>query len=117
LEAEKAAKPPAQKSPGSGNRAAHAPVARAYSPRSLGQAVAPPRAHAPGKGPQKAARFGATTEGGRPQEIRLLLDDVLPRIPPDFLNDAPRDGRREVRFRIEDVTADIARGRAAVALA
>ena len=34
----------------------------------------------------------------------------------DLLNDAPRDGRKEIRFRVEDVTADIARGRAAVAL-
>jgi hypothetical protein len=117
IEAEKAAKTPGERSPGSGNRNAHAPVARAYSPRSLGQAVPPARPLSPGKAPTKAVRFGAAAEGGRPQEIRLLLDDVLPRIPPDLLNDATRDGRKELRFRVEDVTADIARGRAAVALA
>lgn len=115
VEAEKAAKPAGQKPPGSGNRAAPAPVARAYSPRSLGQAV-PVRPLSPVKGPAKAVRFGAAAEGGRPQEIRLLLDDVVARIPAELLNDEPRDGRKEVRFRVEDVTADIARGRAAVAL-
>jgi hypothetical protein len=115
VEAEKAAKTAGQKAPGSGNRTAHAPVARAYSPRSLGQAV-PPRQVPTGRGPAKGVRFGSGAEGGRPQEIRLLLDDVLLRIPPEFLNDTPRDGRKEIRFRVEDVTADIARGRAAVAL-
>jgi hypothetical protein len=115
VEAEKAASAAGPKAPASGNRAAHAPVARAYSPRSLGQAV-PPRAVTGGKGTARPARFGGGGEGARPQEIRLLLDDVLPRIPPDYLNDGPRDGRKEIRFRVEDVTADIARGRAAVAL-
>ncbi len=90
-------------------RHAPAPVARAYAPRSLGQVVAP---HRPLEKKIRLSAAGAA----RPGEIRLTLGDVLPRIPPALLNDAPRDPKRALHFQIEHVTADIARGRAEVHL-
>ncbi|MEQ1862735.1 MAG: hypothetical protein ABMA13_22675, partial [Chthoniobacteraceae bacterium] len=48
--------------------------------------------------------------------IILTVEDVLPRIPPDLLSEGPHDLGRELHFKVEDLSADIARGRGAVPL-
>lgn len=50
------------------------------------------------------------------QEIVITLGDVLARIPTQLLQAGLLDDRRELRFSIDDLSADIARGRAAVPL-
>lgn len=50
------------------------------------------------------------------QEIVLILGDVLSRIPTPLLQPGFHDANRELRFSIDDLSADIARGRAAVPL-
>ena len=52
----------------------------------------------------------------RGQEIVLTLGDVLSRIPTQLLQAGLHDANRELRFSIDDLSADIARGRAAVPL-
>jgi len=57
--------------------------------------------------------------GGEPpaaDEIVLTLGDVLSRIPTHYLKHGSPDSKRELRFRINDLSSDIARGRAAVPL-
>ncbi len=49
-------------------------------------------------------------------EIVLTLGDVLSRIPTDYLTPGSHDAKRELRFKINDLSSDIARGRAAVPL-
>ncbi|HEV7869127.1 MAG TPA: hypothetical protein VGO90_15675 [Chthoniobacteraceae bacterium] len=50
------------------------------------------------------------------EDIVLTLADVLPRIPPHYLHVGTPDLKRELRFHIDRLSADIARGRAAVPL-
>ena len=99
------------------------PAPRAYSPRSLGQVVTPGRA--PGTSvagdPKNTATrriklTGTVEPAPRPNEVVLLLEDVLPRIPTDLVAQETPDLKRELRFKVEDLSADIARGRAAVSL-
>ena len=52
----------------------------------------------------------------RGQEIVLTLGDVLSRIPTELLQAGMHDSNRELRFSVDDLSADIARGRAAVPL-
>lgn len=52
----------------------------------------------------------------RPQEIVLTLGDVLARIPTPLLHVGLHDAARELRFSIDDLSSDIARGRAAIPL-
>lgn len=100
------------------------PPPRAYSPRSLGQVVTPGRPSAvsgkPGDAKPSSIRrikmSGTDAAGSRPSEVVLRLEDVLPRIPVDLLADGTPDLRRELRFKVDDLSADIARGRAAVPL-
>ena len=49
-------------------------------------------------------------------EIVLTLGDVLSRIPAPYLKAGTHDPKRELRFKINDLSSDIARGRAAVPL-
>lgn len=49
-------------------------------------------------------------------EIVLTLGDVLSRIPAPYLKLGNHDAKRELRFKINDLSSDIARGRAAVPL-
>lgn len=49
-------------------------------------------------------------------EIVLTLGDVLSRIPTQLLQAGFHDANRELRFAVDDLSADIARGRAAVPL-
>lgn len=49
-------------------------------------------------------------------EIVLTLGDVLSRIPTGLLRPGMHDPKRELRFKINDLSSDIARGRAAVPL-
>ena len=51
-----------------------------------------------------------------PDEIVLTLGDVLSRIPTHYLKPGAHDAKRELRFKINDLSSDIARGRAAVPL-
>ena len=78
-----------------------------FGPRS-GSLYPPVRPAAPGTKtppPQKYER-----------EIVLTLGDVLSRIPTQFLRAGMHDANRELRFAVDDLSADIARGRAAVPL-
>lgn len=52
----------------------------------------------------------------RAQEIVLTLGDVLSRIPTQLLRAGLHDATRELRFSMDDLSSDIARGRAAVPL-
>ncbi len=52
----------------------------------------------------------------RAQEIVLTLGDVLSRIPTQLLSVGLHDTTRELRFSMDDLSSDIARGRAAVPL-
>ena len=52
----------------------------------------------------------------RGHEIVLTLGDVLSRIPTQLLQAGLHDASRELRFSVDDLSADIARGRAAVPL-
>ena len=68
---------------------------------------AAPNAHAPEPTP---------LADGPTQEIVLTLGDVLARIPTPLLRAGLHDATRELRFSIDDLSSDIARGRAAVPL-
>ncbi|WP_348546613.1 hypothetical protein [Chthoniobacter sp.] len=46
----------------------------------------------------------------------LTLGDVLSRIPTHYLKPGTHDAKRELRFKVNDLSSDIARGRAAVPL-
>ncbi len=50
------------------------------------------------------------------REIKLVLGDVIHRIPSHFLKPGPHDLQRPLLFSVHDLFADIARGRAAVPL-
>ncbi len=52
----------------------------------------------------------------RRREIVITLGDVLSRIPTQLLRAGFHDEKRELRFSMDDLSADIARGRAAVSL-
>ena len=63
-----------------------------------------------------AAPNARPPEPPRAHEIVLTLGDVLARIPTQLLRAGFHDANRELRFFIDDLSADIARGRAAVPL-
>lgn len=92
------------------------PAPRAYSPRTLGQVVPPTRPSRSGEATTRKIRFSGHEENTRPNEVVLTVEDVLSRIPMELITDEPHDLSRELRFRVEDLSADIARGRAAVSL-
>ncbi len=88
---------------------------KTYVPRASAQVVPPTRSHPPlEKKPVQPAE-GATSAD--PKFIVLTLGDVLSRIPTQFLRHGMHDAKRELRFEMDDLSADIARGRAAVYLA
>ncbi len=125
LEASKVptAAPMPRSAPVPAHKTAPVPAPRAYSPRSLGQVVTPSRASSvPGRSGDTAVpstrriRFSSMETAGRPAEVVLLVEDVLPRIPTELLSDATQDLKRELHFKVDDLSADIARGRAAVSL-
>lgn len=99
------------------------PPPKAYAPRSLGQVVTPARPSSGAVRPNESTpaqlrkiRLSAHERGEVPTEIVLTVEDVLPRIPMELISEQPPDLRRELRFKVEDLSADIARGRAAVSL-
>jgi len=59
---------------------------------------------------------GGTAAPAPAEEIVLTLGDVLSRIPSHYLKAGQHDAKREMRFSINDLSSDIARGRAAVPL-
>jgi len=59
---------------------------------------------------------GAMASPPPPEVITLTLGDVLSRIPTPYLKSGTHDPKRELRFSINDLSSDIARGRAAVPL-
>lgn len=58
----------------------------------------------------------ASSSSTPPDEIVLTLGDVLSRIPTPYLKPGQHDAKRELRFKVNDLSSDIARGRAAVPL-
>ncbi len=83
-----------------------------YVPRSSVQIVPPARTQPAGE--RILAPVAAPSAA--PKEIVLTLGDVLSRIPEHLLRHEKPDLRRELRFPADGLAADIARGRAAVAL-
>jgi len=89
---------------------------KAYVPRGGAAPVHP--------GPRPSGQAGERpSERKTPQpappvagEIVLTLGDVLSRIPTQLLKPGAHDARREMRFKIGDLSSDIARGRAVVPL-
>lgn len=79
-----------------------------FAPRSGGTIYPPTRPVVP------AGRKPSVEE--RRQEIVITLGDVLSRIPTQLLRAGFHDEKRELRFPIDDLSADISRGRAAVPL-
>jgi len=90
-----------------------------------------PKAYVPrgGAAPVHPGARPAGQAGGRPAERRapqptppvtgeivLTLGDVLSRIPTQLLKSGTHDAKRELRFKIGDLSSDIARGRAVVPL-
>ncbi|MEA3213240.1 MAG: hypothetical protein QOE70_6297 [Chthoniobacter sp.] len=72
------------------------------------------------RSPEKKSAVAApepeeTSDDAR-DEVVLTLGDVLPRLPAQYLRPGEHDAKREVRFHIDHLSADIARGRAAIAL-
>jgi hypothetical protein len=86
----------------------------AFGVRLLGQIVAPGRVGAPAQ--RSGLQLKPSSETKVAREIVLTLDDVLARIPKELLIESAHDGRRVLRFSIDNLSADIARGRAAVPL-
>jgi len=72
----------------------------------------------PGKpgAPPPVRKPGVSSAPPAPDQIVLALGDVLSRIPTPYLKVGPHDPKRELRFSINDLSSDIARGRAAVPL-
>ena len=83
-----------------------------YVPRSSVQIVPPARNH--GQGDRKLAPVSEMPHA--PKEIVLTLGDVYSRIPAHFLQKEKPDLHRELKFPADGLAADIARGRASVAL-
>ena len=89
---------------------------KAYVPRGGAAPVHPgarPAGQAGGKPAERKASKSAPPVSG---EIVLTLGDVLSRIPTQLLKGGAHDGKRELRFKIGDLSSDIARGRAVVSL-
>ena len=79
---------------------------KTYVPRASAQVVPPTRSHPPlEKKPVQPAE-GATSAD--PKFIVLTLGDVLSRIPTQFLRHGMHDAKRELRFEMDDLSADIA---------
>ena len=79
-----------------------------FGPRGGGGLYPPIRPAAPGAKTPPLPKRG--------HEIVLTLGDVLSRIPTQLLQAGFHDANRELRFSVDDLSADIARGRAAVPL-
>ena len=79
-----------------------------FGPRGGGGLYPPIRPAAPGTKTPLPPKRG--------DEIVLTLGDVLSRIPTQLLQAGLHDANRELRFAVDDLSADIARGRAAVPL-
>ena len=79
-----------------------------FGPRGGGGLYPPIRPAAPGPKTPPLPKLG--------HEIVLTLGDVLSRIPTQLLRAGLHDASRELRFAVDDLSADIARGRAAVPL-
>ncbi len=79
-----------------------------FGPRGGGGLYPPIRPAAPGTKTPPPPKHG--------HEIVLTLGDVLSRIPTQLLQAGLHDASRELRFAVDDLSADIARGRAAVPL-
>ncbi len=81
-----------------------------------------PRGITPLAAPVKSGAIsGVRKPGASPapppvEEIVLALGDVLSRIPSPYLKLGQHDPKRELRFSINDLSSDIARGRASVPL-
>ncbi len=81
-----------------------------------------PRGATPLTPPGKSGAVSGVRKLGAPpappaaDEIVLVLGDVLSRIPTPYLKSGAHDPKRELRFSINDLSSDIARGRAAVPL-
>ncbi len=61
-------------------------------------------------------KLGPSVAPAASDEIVLTLGDILSRIPTHYLKSGTHDPKRELRFKINDLSSDIARGRAAVPL-
>ena len=85
---------------------------KSFVPRGVSP-LAPPAKSVANTGVRKP---GAPTTPPPPEEIVLTLGDVLSRIPTPYLKAGAHDPKRELRFSVNDLSSDIARGRAAVPL-
>jgi hypothetical protein len=91
---------------------------KSFVPRGaqgLTPAPRPPASGIAGKPAEKRAPAGGSPPPAA-DEIVLTLGDVLSRIPAPYLKPGNHDAKRELRFKISDLSSDIARGRAAVPL-
>ena len=89
---------------------------KAYVPRGGGSPVLPGGRQTSFTGGKASERKGGMPAPPVAGEIVLTLGDVLSRIPTQLLKSGPHDAKRELRFKIGDLSSDIARGRAVVPL-
>ena len=85
-----------------------------FVPRGAAGLTPAPRSASGVSGRNSEKRTGPG--GAAPDEIVLTLGDVLSRIPTQYLKPGTHAAKRELRFKINDLSSDIARGRAAVPL-
>lgn len=91
---------------------------KSFVPRGAPGLTPAQRPPASGISSNKSVERRSPTSGAPPaaDEIVLTLGDVLSRIPAPYLKSGNHDAKRELRFKINDLSSDIARGRAAVPL-
>jgi len=87
-----------------------------FVPRGAPSLTPAPRPGASSAGRPPERRTGSSGPTPATEEIVLTLGDVLSRIPTHYLKAGAHDAKRELRFKINDLSSDIARGRAAVPL-
>lgn len=87
-----------------------------FVPRGAPGLTPAPRPPASGNTGKPAEKRPASGSPPAADEIVLTLGDVLSRIPTPYLKPGNHDAKRELRFKINDLSSDIARGRAAVPL-
>ncbi len=85
---------------------------KSFVPRGISPLATPAKSGAA----SGVRKLGAPAAPPAAEEIVLSLGDVLSRIPTPYLKMGEHDPKRELRFSINDLSSDIARGRAAVPL-